>query len=504
MKFSLGSLKAPLLARAPLLVRARLLATAPLLAKARLLVTARLLSKTRLSANAPILAFIVLCASCSGRNVGDEVSKATDELRSGNVRAALIRAEKVLEKHPENLDARLVRAEAWLREGNVADVGDELQSLESAGADPARVRLLQYQLDAIEGNFETLLAEVDHDAGVLSEDDRARWRVASLAALGRTDDAEAAYRSWLERDPASSEAALGLAALLARTNRGDEAAAVLDRMPASSRDFQYWLVTASVRHAKKDVAGAGAAMTEAASSAVSDPQRYTALLGLVALALEQRDIEKADEAARALADRFEDVPAVSLVRARVALAQRNYGLAASLLEEFRAAQPDNVDAVVLLAAARMLNGQLELAKRHIDAVLTDQPSYPAALRLREDIDFRESMARAVELGQQGRAEEAVRIYDGMLERWPNHPVVLNNLGWQLYEAKDPKALEYARRAYELAPGVPEIADTYGWILAESGRVEEGIAILAEAAGAAPSSAAIEQHLEAARARLSPQ
>jgi Tfp pilus assembly protein PilF len=67
-------------------------------------------------------------------------------------------------------------------------------------------------------------------------------------------------------------------------------------------------------------------------------------------------------------------------------------------------------------------------------------------------------------------------------------MALNNLAWLYQQAHDPRAEPTAKRAFELAPNVSAIADTYGWILVEAGRSAEALPILERAAnahGAAP-------------------
>ena len=54
---------------------------------------------------------------------------------------------------------------------------------------------------------------------------------------------------------------------------------------------------------------------------------------------------------------------------------------------------------------------------------------------------------------------------------------LNNLAWLYYLEKDPRAVPTAKRAWQLAPHVPSVGDTYGWLLVESGAVQEGLNVL---------------------------
>jgi predicted Zn-dependent protease len=89
-----------------------------------------------------------------------------------------------------------------------------------------------------------------------------------------------------------------------------------------------------------------------------------------------------------------------------------------------------------------------------------------------------------------RYVEAEKRYQIALERDTNNPVVLNNLAWVSNELKQPKAREYAERANELVPDNPQLMDTLGWILSESGEHERSLQLLGRAAELAPQAYAI--------------
>jgi len=97
-------------------------------------------------------------------------------------------------------------------------------------------------------------------------------------------------------------------------------------------------------------------------------------------------------------------------------------------------------------------------------------------------------------------EKAIATYEKILELEPATPAALNNLAWLYYERKDLRAAEYAKKAYEIAPNVAAIVDTYGWILVEKGELEKGVELLTKAVSLDPESQEILNHLKEAKSR----
>lgn len=92
-----------------------------------------------------------------------------------------------------------------------------------------------------------------------------------------------------------------------------------------------------------------------------------------------------------------------------------------------------------------------------------------------------------------RVDDARVQYEEVLKHSQNDVVALNNLAWMLGNAGDGRALEYARRAYELAPTSGPVTDTYGWLLARSDRSEEALPLLRRAAGLLPADPEVQYH-----------
>jgi putative PEP-CTERM system TPR-repeat lipoprotein len=113
----------------------------------------------------------------------------------------------------------------------------------------------------------------------------------------------------------------------------------------------------------------------------------------------------------------------------------------------------------------------------------------------EDADVRRVLAAYYETS--GRSGEAIAEYEKLLAADRIDPASLNNLAWLLHDRGDARAVTLAKRAYDAAPQLSEIADTYGWILVQTDKVSEGTAVLERALAGAPANPDIQYHVAAA-------
>jgi putative PEP-CTERM system TPR-repeat lipoprotein len=115
-----------------------------------------------------------------------------------------------------------------------------------------------------------------------------------------------------------------------------------------------------------------------------------------------------------------------------------------------------------------------------------------------DAEVRQLLAGYYEAA--GRSDEAIAEYEKLADQKPPHPAILNNLAWLLHEKGDARALDLAQQAHLAAPKVPEIADTYGWILVQRNQAAEGLGVLQSALAGSPGNPDIQYHVAAAYAK----
>ena len=141
-----------------------------------------------------------------------------------------------------------------------------------------------------------------------------------------------------------------------------------------------------------------------------------------------------------------------------------------------------------MQTALLLNHAQLLAGNHEDAIST--------LRNWLSIASDASSVRlqlAIQLEQSGQLDDAIQEYKLTLQLEPDNVIVLNNLAWLLRDSAPQQALELAEHALALGTERPEVLDTMGWLLVNSGQQERGLRLLQQAAMLAPHLPLIRYH-----------
>jgi len=103
-------------------------------------------------------------------------------------------------------------------------------------------------------------------------------------------------------------------------------------------------------------------------------------------------------------------------------------------------------------------------------------------------------AYSVFLIEQDSWKQAKSTLKVLVESTDENPIHLNNMAYVLDQLNEPNALDYAKRAHQVAPDNPYINDTVGWLLVKSGNAEEALRYLRQAAARAGSLPEIRYHL----------
>lgn len=403
---------------------------------------------------------------------------------TGKQTEALAALELAAKTDPSNAQLQLELVRAYLATGRQDLAQSTLQAIppQREGMIGRQVKVLQRVMgqsgDELKKSLVALAQENPADAELRTVIGQ------TLFQLGDTPAAAIQFQGALAARPALTEARLGLAGVLTQQGNLDAAVRELRRVAAE------------------------------------EPSSERAHLGLAMIAMRRNN---SMEARKWLEQAISAVPAA--IAARMVLAEISYredqpAAADALLEQMVTVSRDKPTALQQAGEVQLRAGQPARAAASFERAYAQRPGGPLAQRLytarnaakqpqpesvlRDWLKTRPDDAAirtvlADHLLQQGEYPQAIAEYERATERAPL-PAALNNLAWLYQTTGDKRAEATAKRAYEAAPGNPQIADTYGWILLEKGRVADALPLLTKAAQALPDDAAVQEHLKRARAK----
>lgn len=240
-------------------------------------------------------------------------------------------------------------------------------------------------------------------------------------------------------------------------------------------------------HYRLATAQAGAGDNSAAEESLKQalalkPDFTEAQVALVPLHLRAQRYADAMTIARQVQTQSPKAPAGHVLEGNVFMAEKKFPQA---IKAYETAQTlgKNPGVLVRLHMAYVAAGKPEEGNARLAQWLNASPE-DAAVRL---------YAGEAAL-KRGGYKEAIAHYEWLQQKQPDNVMVLNNLSWAYFQLKDARALEFAERAYKLAPDNPSVGDTVGTQLIAKGDVKRGIEILEKAAKAAPNVPEIRFHL----------
>lgn len=220
-----------------------------------------------------------------------------------------------------------------------------------------------------------------------------------------------------------------------------------------------------------------------------DPEFLPALLTLVELEIRLDKLDSAAELIEQLAARAKDHPAVNPFRGDLAFGKKEFS---SAVGYYHKALETSDDPTLALRRFRARNaaGDSDTALQELAAWVNRHPQGIVA-----------KMALAETYHAKGKLKQAQVHYEQLLQQGVETASLFNNLANLYGEVGDSRALEFAEKAYELAPTDPNVIDTLGWSLVRNGQTEKGLGYLRDATARSPDQAEIHYHLAVALEKL---
>lgn len=325
------------------------------------------------------------------------------------------------------------------------------------------------------------------------------------AAGGSLDQAVARVERIINEHPRSSEANVAMARLRLRQEKAEEALNAARRArEINPRDPVAVETLGRIQQATGDRAGATLSFT----TLVNMRPRY--LPGLLLLANAQRtdgELRSAVETARRALGVSSTNPDVMSLLGDLLLESKRYDEALQFAAKVRQSLPRRGLGDALEGRVHLARNELKLAAaafRRSDALERNGPVRVFMHQAETLASGREATVApllewlelspddvgvrlycADSLARSGRLDEAMKHYEIVLKQMPEDFRVLNNIADALARKGDPRALDFAQRAFQLRPHDPIVSATLGTVLLQRDKLYEAIQAFQRALQTAP-------------------
>jgi putative PEP-CTERM system TPR-repeat lipoprotein len=307
------------------------------------------------------------------------------------------------------------------------------------------------------------------------------------AAKGDIDTVLSLGQDFIRRNPNAITIRDRLAVLLWRANRLDEAIAQYQALMEVSLDRGAILYRMGlVQEDRKNYAEAIEAFRRALGWL---PDNNVIWRKIIVLEGRTGDIA---EATRLLDDyrARKTATAVDELAGQLYLAAGDYQKSLDAFQTAQVSAPDSAAVATGLFDSLQGLGQRDAALAHLAEWLGTHRD--------DEIETRLALAYA----DAGHLDQAISLQQDTLSRHPENVPVLNNLALLYMQAgKADMAADFAARARALAPGLPAVLDTVGWIMVNTGQPMDGLAVLREAQARAGGNARVHYHTAVALRQL---
>jgi tetratricopeptide (TPR) repeat protein len=419
---------------------------------------------------------------------------------------------------PPAASARGLLATIWMEQGKSEQASGVLAELLKNNPRDSTGLVLRGRLELANGDVRAAVADLRSAA----KDKPGSLEITDLLAhahhlIDEPELAREVLADAVKFNDSEPRAHLLLAADMAQTKEFPVAMSEIDAaIKADPKSIAAYQMKIDVALVTNDLAGAEAVAAKMETLFPSDPRGHMAHGR--ALAAQKKfgpALAQYDAAAKVAPEASEPrITAVALLTA-----QRKFGEASARIDALQKANPNSALAREMRGEVALAVGDLAKAQdqfqqlvampgapasayKTLAAVLVARQSLPEAMTVLDQgekawpADVTLASARAEWLGRAGRTDEAIAVYEKLLQRSPNSDVAANNLAYVLVQSKHDKpsldrALQLANRFS--ASTQPLYVDTLGLVEYRLGRFGDAAAVLGRAASLAPDNAAVQLH-----------
>jgi putative PEP-CTERM system TPR-repeat lipoprotein len=373
------------------------------------------------------------------------VERAAKERDNGDLRAAMLDLKNALKKNPANVEARLALGEVTLATGDFSSAIRELEVARDGGIPADRVRLPLAKAYLSGGRLEDALKVIGTSTSGPHAAELLATRGVALLGLQRMPEARESFDRALKTDPKNVEALMGIATGAADTESLPAALAITDRaLQVDANDPRIHILRGQLQLraqapalAQKEFATA----VQDAEKRKQGDQRFVALAGQAEAAMAQGHADDSLAVTQRMTELRPEHPLTRFMRARALLLAGRPAEARPLLEKNVGQNPDANSSKVLLGAIALGDGTFGQAEMYLSSVINAEPGNVIARQL----------LAAARLKQRKSADALAALLPGVAADNPNAQL-LAAAGKVSIAAGDTAAgLDYLERSVKADP-----------------------------------------------------
>ncbi|MCX6865580.1 MAG: tetratricopeptide repeat protein, partial [Verrucomicrobia bacterium] len=407
---------------------------------------------------------------------------------SGNDDEAATNLSKVLAKSPFDIEAGLLQSRLWLRRKEPAKAVEQLEKLTKAFPSRPNLELPLGKAYLAAGDSRKAAEMFDR---VLVSVPGATEAVLLRAGLylkdGQAGEVIRLVEPLYAAEPTNRSAQELLVASYSAANRADDAVAILKlQTEVSPDDAVPQLKLGQMLVTQGKIAEARAVFERVL---VRAPKQFAAVGQLAALDQQEGKGDAAMARIDAYLKAHPESSQAHLFKAGLCYTRKDYKAAEALAKKTIELKPDDTMAYGMLVRIQIADGRTDEAIGRLKQLLEANPNNLSARM------FLGSLLREL-----GRIDEARASFEEVVKIDPKFASVYNDLAYIDcgIPGKLDQARENARKARELLPDDPGVADTCGWIEWLRGDYRQALPFLLESASRMPEEATVQYHLAMTR------
>jgi len=393
-------------------------------------------------------------------------------LRLNKIREAQDLLGAALKRNPRDTDALFQQSALYLKSGNVTEADQDLKQVLKFHPDSAEAHLALAHVLRAEGLQHLESEELNETLRL--RPDMLEARMALVRNLLVANQPKSAI-GLLDQAPGAQKRALPVVTdrIWALLEAGDakEARVYLDQALRVSRNPQLKLQDAVLKMQQHDFAGARMDAEEALKADPGDVRAARIVVGAYV------GLNQQPQALQRLKDMVAFRPKSAPLRHLLGewyVDTGNLAEARKAFEASRTADPAFLPAELALGEIDLKENRIDAARQRLTGIVKANPNNVSALLLLAAADH-----------AAGDRAAAISRYRSVLDVDSSNVFALGNLAYELAAGNPDEALKFGQRAVELAPDNASVLDTVGWVYYRKGIYNTAVGYLKTAVGKEP-------------------